>query len=129
MARGISLYAGELEGRLDALLRDAYRGELLPLYDFMKDLPALEISPSRTCPRRRSAACRAPARASMPGAAARFSAASARSSTCRGGSRGTGAPDDVERIIRANLAQGVHKFFVTDDNFSRNRRGRSSSIG
>ena len=29
--------------------------------------------------------------------------------------------DDVERIIRANLAQGVHKFFITDDNFGRNR--------
>ena len=29
--------------------------------------------------------------------------------------------DDVERIIRANLAQGVHKFFITDDNFARNQ--------
>jgi radical SAM superfamily enzyme YgiQ (UPF0313 family) len=28
--------------------------------------------------------------------------------------------DDVERIVRQNVAQGVHRFFVTDDNFSRN---------
>ena len=28
--------------------------------------------------------------------------------------------DDVERIIRSNLAQGVNRFFITDDNFARN---------
>ncbi len=28
--------------------------------------------------------------------------------------------DDVEAIIRANLAQGVDSFFITDDNFARN---------
>ena len=30
-------------------------------------------------------------------------------------------PDDVEAIVRANAAQGVTRFFVTDDNFARNR--------
>jgi hypothetical protein len=29
--------------------------------------------------------------------------------------------DDVERLVRLNWAQGVHKFFITDDNFARNR--------
>ena len=29
--------------------------------------------------------------------------------------------DDVEAIVRANHAQGVTKFFITDDNFARNR--------
>ena len=29
--------------------------------------------------------------------------------------------DDVERIVRANLAQGVHNFFITDDNLARNQ--------
>ena len=29
--------------------------------------------------------------------------------------------DDVEKIVRANLAQGIHRYFVTDDNFARNR--------
>ncbi|MDQ6706307.1 MAG: radical SAM protein, partial [Acidobacteriota bacterium] len=28
--------------------------------------------------------------------------------------------DDVEEIIRRNLAQGVNRFFITDDNFARN---------
>ena len=30
-------------------------------------------------------------------------------------------PDDVEAIVRVNAAQGVTRFFVTDDNFARNR--------
>jgi radical SAM superfamily enzyme YgiQ (UPF0313 family) len=29
--------------------------------------------------------------------------------------------DDIERLVRANLAQGVFRFFITDDNFARNR--------
>ena len=29
--------------------------------------------------------------------------------------------DDVEVIIRANIAQGVKSFFITDDNFARNK--------
>jgi Radical SAM superfamily len=31
------------------------------------------------------------------------------------------SPDDVERIVRANAAQGVLRFFITDDNFARNK--------
>ena len=29
--------------------------------------------------------------------------------------------DDVERIVRANVAQGVNRFFITDDNMARNK--------
>ena len=31
------------------------------------------------------------------------------------------SPDDVEAIIRANVAQGLRSFFITDDNFARNK--------
>jgi radical SAM superfamily enzyme YgiQ (UPF0313 family) len=30
-------------------------------------------------------------------------------------------PDDVEAIARGNAAQGVHSFFITDDNFVCNK--------
>jgi radical SAM superfamily enzyme YgiQ (UPF0313 family) len=33
--------------------------------------------------------------------------------------------DDVEEIVRLNRAQGVHKFFITDDNFARNKEWES----
>ncbi|WP_047307231.1 B12-binding domain-containing radical SAM protein, partial [Rhodopseudomonas palustris] len=35
-------------------------------------------------------------------------------------SRGRSA-DDIERLVRANMAQGVNWFFMTDDNFARNK--------
>ena len=31
------------------------------------------------------------------------------------------SPDSVEQIIRMNWAQGVNRFFITDDNFARNK--------
>ena len=30
-------------------------------------------------------------------------------------------PDDLEQIVRENYAQGIKRFFITDDNFARNR--------
>ena len=35
---GISVFAGEAENRLDAVLRDASEGRLAPVYDFIADL-------------------------------------------------------------------------------------------
>ena len=38
--------------------------------------------------------------------------------------------DDLEAIIRENLAQGIKAFFITDDNLARNQRlGGASSTG
>src|SRR5205807_1721250 len=39
---GISLFAGEAEGRFETVLRDAYNGALKPLYNYMDDLPSLD---------------------------------------------------------------------------------------
>ena len=35
--------------------------------------------------------------------------------------------DDVEALVRANLAQGVFRFFITDDNFAPNRNWEAIS--
>ena len=53
---GISLFAGEAEGRFDEVLRDACAGTLKPLYNFMNDLPGLEARRCRSCRRRGSSA-------------------------------------------------------------------------
>lgn len=39
---GITIFAGEAEGRLEAVLQDAWAKRLKPVYNFMDDLPALE---------------------------------------------------------------------------------------
>lgn len=121
MQRGIALYAGELEGRFDALLLDAFHGRLQMLYDFMKDLPHLESAPVPYLPAEQIRR--------MSGARTSFDAGRGCPFLCsfctiinvQGRKSRHRSPDDVERIIRANIAQGIHKFFVTDDNFARNR--------
>ena len=35
------------------------------------------------------------------------------------------AADDIEHLVRLNWAQGIHKFFITDDNFARNKEWES----
>jgi hypothetical protein len=49
---GISMFAGEAEGRLEVVLRDAAAGRLAPLYDFMNELPGLEGTPVPFLPKR-----------------------------------------------------------------------------
>ena len=57
----------------------------------------------------------------MPVVAARSNVRSAPSSTSRDASRAFRSPDDIEAIIRSNLAQGIDHFFITDDNLARNK--------
>ena len=40
---GVSLFAGEAEGRFETVLRDAAAGTLAPIYNHLDDLPALEF--------------------------------------------------------------------------------------
>ena len=44
-AMGLSVFAGEAEGRLDEVLRDALSRQLKPLYNYMKDLPGIDGAP------------------------------------------------------------------------------------
>src|SRR5580704_900438 len=39
---GVTLFAGEAEGRMDEVVRDAAAGTLKPIYNYIDDLPALE---------------------------------------------------------------------------------------
>ncbi|HUR80401.1 MAG TPA: radical SAM protein, partial [Thermoanaerobaculia bacterium] len=42
---GVTLFAGEAEGRLEEILRDAHANALKPFYNFMNDLPGIEGTP------------------------------------------------------------------------------------
>jgi pyruvate-formate lyase-activating enzyme len=117
---GVTLFAGEAEGTLDTLLRDAHRGEMQPVYNYLLDLPGLEgqVTPylppdvarrsfdftsfdvGRGCPFR----CSFCTIINVQGRKSRYRSA-----------------DDVERIVRAYAKQGVNRFFITDDNMARNK--------
>ena len=121
-ALGISIFAGEAEEGLDEVLQDAARGELRDLYNHMKVLPGIGDVPSppflpvdfvkrtvgnvtsfdagRGCPFQ----CSFCTIINVQGRKSRYR-----------------SPDSIEQILRMNWAQGVKRFFITDDNFARNK--------
>jgi radical SAM superfamily enzyme YgiQ (UPF0313 family) len=121
-AMGVSIVAGEVEdGRIDQILRDAYQGALRPVYDFMQDLPSLEGQPTpilaRSAVRRTEAG-----RTSFDlGRGCPFQCSFCTIINVQGRKSRFRTPDDLERIIRDNDGQGIRRFFITDDNFARNR--------
>jgi radical SAM superfamily enzyme YgiQ (UPF0313 family) len=118
---GISLFAGEVEGRLEDLLLAASRNMLQPLYNFMKDLPGLEGVPVPFLPLdivRRTGATRTSFDA---GRGCPFLCSFCTIINVQGRKSRSRSADDVEKIVRANLMQGVHNFFITDDNLARNQ--------
>ena len=118
---GISLFAGEAEGRLEEVLRDAANGALKPLYNYMSDLPNIEDVPSPILPATRVARTAGQITSFDAGRGCPFQCSFCTIINVQGRKSRRRSADDVERIIRSNLAQGVNRFFITDDNFARNR--------
>ncbi len=118
---GISLFAGEAEGRLGQVLRDALEGRLAPLYNFMSDLPDLEGAAMPLLPAERVRLTAGSTTSFDAGRGCPFTCSFCTIINVQGRKSRRRSPDDVERIVRANLAQGLHRFFITDDNFARNK--------
>lgn len=120
-AMGISIFAGEAEGRFDVVLRDAWAGELKPLYNYMNDLPAISGTPIPLIPAMRASRTAGGLTSFDAGRGCPFQCSFCTIINVQGRkSRGRTA-DDVERVVRENVAQGLNTFFITDDNFARNK--------
>jgi radical SAM superfamily enzyme YgiQ (UPF0313 family) len=119
---GVSIVAGEVEHRWDALLRDAYENRLKPIYRFLDDLPDLSDAPrplinrrylrkfvtsnfgtidcSRGCP---------------------FNCSFCTIINVQGRKSRHRSPECIAETIRQNyLEHGVNFYFFTDDDFARN---------
>ena len=118
---GISMFAGEAEGRLDMVLRDAAAGRLAPLYDFMKDLPGIEGSPVPFLPKRYVERTLGLSASFDAGRGCPYECSFCTIINVQGRKSRFRSADDVEDLVRLNWAQGIHKFFITDDNFARNK--------
>jgi radical SAM superfamily enzyme YgiQ (UPF0313 family) len=118
---GISLFAGEAEGRLEELLSDAWQGKLKPLYNYMSELPALEGTPIPLLPAARIRRTGGSMTSFDAGRGCPFQCSFCTIINVQGRKSRHRSADDVERIVRSNLAQGINRFFITDDNFARNR--------
>lgn len=120
-ALGISLFAGEAEGRIEAVLRDANAGTLQPLYNFMNDLPGIEDTPVPFLPANHVGKTAYNLTSFDAGRGCPYQCSFCTIINVQGRKSRRRSPDDVEKIVRDNLAQGVHRFFITDDNFARNK--------
>jgi len=120
-ALGVSLYAGEAEGRLDQVLRDAAAGRLAPLYDYMGDLPAMSGASIPFLALERAQRTIAGATSFDAGRGCPYQCSFCTIINVQGRASRHRSPDDIEKIIRANYAQGLRSFFITDDNFARNK--------
>src|SRR5581483_7619993 len=121
-AMGISFFAGEAEEfRLDQVLRDAYAGALKPLYNYMKDLPQLEGEPPPFLPKKHVKRTSGSLSSIDLGRGCPYQCSFCTIINVQGRKSRIRSADDLEHIVRENFAQGIKRFFITDDNFARNK--------
>jgi radical SAM superfamily enzyme YgiQ (UPF0313 family) len=118
---GVILYAGEAEGRMAELLRDLAAGTAKPVYDFLHDLPEMAAATFPILPRQIVTRVAGHYTSFDAGRGCPFQCSFCTIINVQGRKSRYRTADDVEAIVRANAAQDVTRFFVTDDNFARNR--------
>ena len=119
---GIAMFAGEAENRFDALLRDAADGQLASEYNFMKELPGLDGTPVPFLPKRYVARTLGLSASFDAGRGCPYQCSFCTIINVQGRKSRFRSADDIEHLVRLNWAHGIHKFFITDDNFARNRK-------
>jgi Radical SAM superfamily len=122
---GVAMVAGEIEARMDTLLRDAAAGALAPVYNFMKDLPAIDGTPVPFLPKRYVERTLGLSTSFDAGRGCPYQCSFCTIINVQGRKSRYRSADDVERLVRMNWAQGISKFFITDDNFARNKEWES----
>ena len=125
LALGCTLFAGELEGRLEGLLQDLARDALKPIYNYMDDLPDLTGMPTPFLPVERLRLNTGLRSSFDAGRGCPYQCSFCTIINVQGHQSRHRTADDVERLVRANVAQGITRFFITDDNFSRNANWES----
>ena len=118
---GISLFAGEAEEQLDALLRDAANGTLQPIYNYLSDLPSIQSAPVPFLLRKHVMRTAGNYSTFDAGRGCPYQCSFCTIINVQGRKSRRRSPEDVERIIRQNWAEGIHRFFITDDNLARNK--------
>ncbi|MEP3431248.1 MAG: radical SAM protein [Roseibium sp.] len=118
---GITLFAGEAEEHFAALLKDAASGDLKPLYNVMHDLPGLQNQVPPLLPESIIRKYDGNISSFDAGRGCPFQCSFCTIINVQGRKSRWRDADDIEALIRANHAQGITAFFVTDDNFARNK--------
>lgn len=118
---GCTLFAGEVEGRMAPLLRDACEGNLQPIYNYLDDLPNMQGEPIPYLPSKHIQRYAGSTGCFDAGRGCPFTCSFCTIINVQGRKSRFRDADDIERIVRENAAQGIKRYFVTDDNFARNQ--------
>jgi hypothetical protein len=124
-ALGVTLFAGEGEGRMADLLRDIDAGQAKPLYNYLHDMPSMEAAAIPVLPKHVIGRIVGHHACFDAGRGCPFQCSFCTIINVQGRKSRYRTADDVEAIVRANYAQGINHYFVTDDNFARNRNWES----
>jgi radical SAM superfamily enzyme YgiQ (UPF0313 family) len=120
-ALGVILFAGEGEGRMAELLRDIAADRAKPVYNYLHDMPGMEAAAIPVLPRQVVTRIVGHYASFDAGRGCPFQCSFCTIINVQGRKSRYRTADDVEAIVRANSAQGISHYFVTDDNFARNR--------
>jgi hypothetical protein len=118
---GVSLFAGEVEGRMDKLLQDATNGTLQPIYNYLNDLPSIEDEPTPILPAEHLRRTIQHIGAFDAGRGCPFQCSFCTIINVQGRKSRRRTAGDVERTIREHWDQGIRDFLITDDNMARNK--------
>jgi len=118
---GITLFAGEAEGRMANLLRDIDAGQLKPTYNYLSDMPEMAAATLPILPKEVVTRIAGHYASFDAGRGCPFQCSFCTIINVQGRKSRYRTPDDIEAIIRANVPRGITRFFVTDDNFARNK--------
>jgi radical SAM superfamily enzyme YgiQ (UPF0313 family) len=122
---GVILFAGEGEGRMAELLRGIAAGQARPIYNYLNDMPSMEAAAIPVLPREVIGRIVGHHASFDAGRGCPFQCSFCTIINVQGRKSRYRTADDVEAIVRANAAQGINHYFVTDDNFARNRNWES----
>jgi radical SAM superfamily enzyme YgiQ (UPF0313 family) len=120
-ALGVILFAGEGEGRMAEFLRDIDTGQPKPMYNYLNDMPGMEAAAIPVLPKAVVGRIVGHHACFDAGRGCPFQCSFCTIINVQGRKSRYRTADDVEAIVRANAAQGINHYFVTDDNFARNR--------
>ena len=123
---GIIIFAGEAEGRLETVIADVASGRAVPLYNYMKDLPGMDGMPVPFLPKRYIERTLGSSASFDAGRGCPYQCSFCTIINVQGRKSRYRSADDVEHLVRLNWAQGIRKFFITDDNFARNKEWEST---
>jgi radical SAM superfamily enzyme YgiQ (UPF0313 family) len=120
-ALGVVLFAGEGEGRMADLLRDIAADRAKPVYNYLHDMPGMEAAAIPLLPRHVVTRVVGHYASFDAGRGCPFQCSFCTIINVQGRRSRYRTADDVEAIVRAHAPQGISHYFVTDDNFARNR--------